>query len=72
MEEETPKALYALAALIVGLVLLAAKLVFASCGSSPARPSTPAGCYKIKAQCVCDDDGRNCYWQWVCLDREDD
>ncbi len=38
----------------------------ASCGSTPGKPSTPAGCVGLVLTCMCDADGKNCTWRWVC------
>ena len=38
-----------------------------SCGIKPIRPIPPIGCRsEMVAQCVCDSNGQNCNWQWVC------
>jgi len=37
------------------------------CGLKPLKPIPPAGCRDLIALCVCDRDGRNCRWEWVCV-----
>lgn len=39
----------------------------AQCGVQPVKPVTPIGCVDLKAQCVCDANGQNCAWEWVCV-----
>ena len=37
------------------------------CGVVPVKPVVPVGCKDLKPQCVCDQHGKNCAWQWVCV-----
>jgi hypothetical protein len=30
------------------------------------KPFAPLGCKHPVAQCVCDSQGKNCTWQWIC------
>lgn len=36
------------------------------CRSDPNPPSTPEGCRSMTPECVCDGDGDNCHWVWIC------
>jgi len=40
-----------------------------SCGIKPIKPIPPAGCKDLRAECVCDNQGKNCKWQWICVPR---
>lgn len=62
--------------LLVVLVLLAAPsggLMYpipapqSGCGLVPLKPLVPIGCRDLVAQCVCDENGQNCHWVWVCV-----
>ena len=57
-------------ALTLSLLLLAlapAPAVCKSCGIKPIPPIPPIGCRDMRAVCVCDDSGRRCAWQWICV-----
>jgi hypothetical protein len=52
----------ALRIISVGLV------IFGIChGALPAKPAVPAGCRDLVPQCMCDSNGKNCTWVWVCV-----
>ena len=38
-----------------------------SCGLKPLKPLVPLGCDDLRAECVCDEKGKNCKWQWICV-----
>lgn len=38
-----------------------------SCGIVPIKPIPPIGCRDLRPQCVCDGQGQNCYWTWICV-----
>ena len=33
----------------------------------PMKPLVPVGCRDLALLCVCDANGANCHWQWVCI-----
>lgn len=39
------------------------------CGLKPLKPLTPLGCKDLVARCVCDANGANCKYEWVCVPR---
>lgn len=47
--------------------LLLVMLLSASCPIKPLKPLKPLYCPEMKAICVCDVQGQNCYWIWVCV-----
>lgn len=61
-------------AIVSSLLLLALLLTGAppcqavnSCGLKPIKPVPPVGCRDLVAVCVCDSQGRNCHWEWHCV-----
>jgi hypothetical protein len=36
---------------------------FPKCGL---QPLPPVGCKPAKARCICNSDGSNCHWEFVC------
>lgn len=44
-------------------------LIFAmyGCGFPPFPPFPPFGCKEMRPTCVCDSNGNNCQWQFVCI-----
>ena len=38
-----------------------------SCGLKPLKPLPPLGCSDLRAECICDEKGKNCKWQWICV-----
>jgi hypothetical protein len=54
--------------LAVLMLSLNSQTAFAgSCGIVPIKPIPPIGCKDLAPQCVCDSNGQNCYWTWVCV-----
>ncbi len=39
------------------------------CGLKPLKPLIPLGCKDVVAQCTCDNRGKNCHWEWICVPR---
>jgi hypothetical protein len=39
------------------------------CGLKPLKPLLGMGCVDMVAECICDANGRNCYWVWRCVTR---
>ena len=39
------------------------------CGLRPMemKPLVPLGCKDLVQACVCDNNGKNCHWAWVCV-----
>ena len=37
------------------------------CGIKPIKPIPPIGCKDLLAECVCDNRGENCHWEWKCV-----
>ncbi len=37
------------------------------CGAVPAKPAPPAGCKDLTPRCVCDENGDDCHWEWICV-----
>jgi hypothetical protein len=52
-------------------IFLFAILVGASatngCPIKPLKPIIPLYCKDLKPECVCDAQGKNCKWQWTCI-----
>jgi hypothetical protein len=47
---------------------LNSSIVYAQgCGVVPVKPVPPVGCKDLKPECVCDSNGQNCHWDWVCV-----
>lgn len=42
-------------------------LAAADCGLKPIKPIIPIGCKDLAPVCVCDETGKKCKWQWVCV-----
>jgi hypothetical protein len=57
--------------LLIAMALLASlngRAVYAqSCGVVPIKPVPPVGCKDLRPECVCDSNGQNCHWDWVCV-----
>lgn len=51
---------------IVFILALALSPVL-QCGLTPLKPLKPIGCKDLVASCVCDEDGKNCRYIWVCV-----
>jgi hypothetical protein len=49
------------------LLLLAGTVYAGTCGIVPIRPIPPIGCKDLRPVCVCDANGNNCRWEWVCV-----
>jgi hypothetical protein len=69
--EMTPMKILRLLALLIVITPLASlnsRIVHAdSCGVVPVKPVPPVGCKDLKPECVCDSNGQNCHWEWVCV-----
>lgn len=37
------------------------------CGIPPIPPIPPVGCSDMQPVCICDENGDNCEWQFVCV-----
>jgi hypothetical protein len=37
------------------------------CGIVPIKPIPPIGCKDLTPVCVCDSNGTECHWEWVCV-----
>jgi hypothetical protein len=57
--------------LLIVMILLSSlnsRVVYASgCGLVPLKPLIPLGCKDLRPECVCDSQGQNCHWEWVCV-----
>ena len=38
-----------------------------ACGLLPLKPIPPIGCKDLKPQCVCNERGEKCRWEWLCV-----
>jgi hypothetical protein len=60
--------------LLVALTLFAAPLsdvdAQTSCGLKPLKPLVPIECRDLILQCLCDRNGQNCGWTWVCVPKK--
>jgi hypothetical protein len=52
---------------LAGILGLATVAGSAQCGIKPIKPIPPVGCKDLRAECVCDVNGQNCKWEWVCV-----
>jgi hypothetical protein len=53
---------------VILLISLNSRIAYAgSCGILPIKPIPPIGCKDLRPECVCDADGNNCHWDWVCI-----
>ena len=52
------------AAMILTLIFL---LGTDGCGLLPLKPLPPIGCKDMTAVCVCDRNGTDCHWEWICV-----
>jgi len=60
--------IFAIAALLLAAAMLSTTAGHAAgCGLTPLKPLVPLGCRDLVARCVCDKDGQNCAWTWVCV-----
>jgi hypothetical protein len=58
--------------IIIGITIIVSvyQYSYASCGSTPGKPSTPSGCSDLELMCRCDQDGKNCTWEWICVEED--
>jgi hypothetical protein len=63
------KQVFLLAVASAALVLFGAmpEAQCSDCGLKPLKPLKPLGCKDIIPQCVCNEDGDNCRWAWICV-----
>lgn len=55
--------------LLMGFIMVAVLSVASNASSNWAcgfKPFKPLGCQNGYAQCICDERGQNCRWQWIC------
>jgi hypothetical protein len=64
---KTLKCFLLLIAVVLMLSLNGWVVYAGTCGLVPLKPLIPLGCKDLKPECVCDSQGQNCHWVWVCV-----
>jgi hypothetical protein len=49
------------------LIVILSASAMAQCPIKPIKPIIPLYCKDLKAECICDAQGKNCKWQWSCV-----
>ena len=49
------------------LIVLLSASATNGCPIKPLKPIIPLYCKDLKPECVCDAQGKNCKWQWICV-----